>query len=105
MKRGVLFFIGLVCLSIAIVDLLVWIIIATPEKSFDEAVNEYVKLFPKFIVNPLTLTLLDILLLLIAIGCFVYAKIKSNNKGFNIVSLILIILSGILACWNIFSLM
>ena len=105
MKRKILFFAGLLCLLLAIADLVVWIIIATPEKSFGTAVSDYVSLFPKFIANPVTLTLLNILFLLMAIGFFIFSIQKITSLSFRRVCYILIILSGILAGWNLFSLM
>src|SRR5687768_1225113 len=105
MIRKILFFIGLACLLLAIADLVLWIVIATPEKSFEEAVNEYISLFPNFIRNPITLTLLNILLLLMAIGCFIFSIQKNSRSFFKRLCYVLIILSGVLAYWNLFSLM
>jgi len=106
MIKKLLFIIGLIILIFVIIDLVVWIKIATQEeKSFDEVVNEYMSLYPKFIVDSITLTLLHILLLLIAIGCFIFAIQKNSSSFFKKLCYVLIILSGILAFWNLFSLM
>jgi hypothetical protein len=106
MKKGILFFIGLVCLLLAIANIVVWIVIsAQSEKSFEAVVAEYVGLFPALLANPITLTFLNILLLSIAILCFVYSKARSNQALFKKTCVVLIIFSGILAFWNLFSLM
>jgi uncharacterized membrane protein len=99
------FITGLLFLLIAITNFVVWFIIATSAKSFDEAVNDYINLYPKFIENPITLTLLNILLLAMAIGCFIFSIQKNSSSFFKRLCYGLIILSGILAFWNLFSLM
>ena len=106
MKAIMLFTIGLLCLMLATANILIWIIISTQQDiNFDGAVSKYVNLFPELIAKPIILTFLNILLLSIAIICFVYFKMKSNNAFFKKVCITLIILSGILAFWNLFSLM
>ena len=97
---------GLGCLLLAIADIVTWIIVsAQAEKSFETVVAEYVGLFPRALANPIKLTLLNIFLLLIAISCFIYSKSNSNNSLFKKACLVLSIFSGILAGWNLFTLM
>ena len=104
MKRGILFFIGLLCLLLVIANIVAWIVIsAQSEKSFEAVVAEYVSLFPRFLASAIELTLLNVLLSSVAIICFVYSKAKSNDSVFKNVCLGLIIFSGVLAAWNLFS--
>jgi len=106
MKRKILFFIGLICLLMAIADMVTWIIISSQsEKSFEAVVAEYISLFPTPLADPVKLTFLNILLLLIAVICFIYSKEKSNNVFYKKFCLVLIVFSGVLAFWNLFSLM
>jgi len=106
MSRKFFFIAGLVFLLIGIADNVLWIIISAPEAiSFDASVKEYISLYPKFLASPIKLTFLNIILFLIAIGCFILSANKSNRAYFRRTCYVLIVLSGILAFWNLFSLM
>lgn len=106
MNRSLVFIVGFSLMLLAIADMAAWIIIANgSNKNFEETVAEYLSLFPDFIANAVVLTILNILLFLIAIVCFVYSKQKTNKASFKILYLVLIIFSSVLAFWNLFSLM
>ena len=106
MKRKILFFFGLLCLLLAIADMVTWIIVSAPsEKSFEAVVAEYTSLFPKPIADPVKLTFLNILLLLAAGICFIFSYQKTNIVFYKKFCLVLIVFSGFLAFWNLFSLM
>jgi len=106
MKSKIIFFIGSLLLILAAANIVTWIIISDqPQKNFEAVVKEYVSLFPGFLANPIILTLLNIFMLLFAIVCFIYSKTHSNNTLFKKTCLALSIFSGILAGWNLFTLM
>ena len=106
MSKKIYFIAGLIFLLASIADLVVWIVVSAPEeKSFDAAVNDYIGLYPKYLADPIKLTLLNIILSLMAIGCFLISIRYSYNLYFKRVCYGLIIFSGFLAFWNLFSLM
>jgi len=96
----------LILLIVAITDLVLWIVIANPEeKSFDDAVAEYIGLYPQIIADPIKLTLLNMIFLSIAIGCFIFSMAKTKSSGMRKLCYVLIVISGVFILWNLFSLM
>ncbi len=106
MNRKIFFVAAVFFLLLAMADIVLWIIISSDySKSFETVVDEYVSLFPKIIATPKILTVLNILSLGIVICFFVLSRNKSKSEKFKKICLGLIIFSGILGFWNVFSLM
>jgi hypothetical protein len=105
MLKRIIFFAGLFFLFLVIADMVLWIVISSREKSFNDSVRRYLSLFPTFLANSLTLTLLNIFFAGLAILCFMMIKKNSSNSVFVKICNGLIILTGLLAFWNLFSLM
>ena len=106
MARKFSFVVGFVLLMAVVLNLVLWIAVSSSgTHSFEESVKEYISFFPSLLANPGRLTLINILLLLISIVCFVISARRSNNSFFKTLCYVLIVLSGILAFWNLFSLM
>lgn len=106
MQRKISFFIGFVLLLAVIVNIVLWIAItASGTNSFEDSVKEYMSFYPSFLAEPVRLTIINILLLLISIACFIRSSKGSTSSFFKTLCNVLIVLSSILAFWNLFSLM
>ena len=106
MQRKFFFFIGFVFLLAVIVNIVLWIAIsASGMNSFEDSVKEYMSFYPSFLAEPVRLTVINILLLLISIACFIMSSKGSTSSFFKTLCYVLIVLSSILAFWNLFSLM
>ena len=107
MKRADVFFIlGFIFLCLVSTDLILWIRISTDDsKSFTEAVKEHRSYWPVFLQRPLRATLVNISFGLVSTLMFIGGYVRSKRKFFKGLGLTLIIIAGLITCWQIFSLM
>jgi hypothetical protein len=106
MKTSVVFYIlGSLILSLIITDMILWIIIATDDKSFSEAVKEHLNHWPRFIKTPLQSTLVKISLGGVSILLFIIGYVRSKKKFLKTLGLVLIVLGGCITFWEIFTIM
>ena len=102
-KNNTLFYIGLLPFIIAVANMTLWIVTATQEHAtFEETVNAYLSHFPEWLQNPQLLTLINIVLLALAGSLFFKSMKKPKLK---IAGTTFLVFSGVLAMWNVFSLM
>jgi hypothetical protein len=86
--------------------MILWIRIAiNEEKSFETTLNEYLSNYPAWLRKPAHTIALKLVLGGIAIICFVFAIKYTHKNLIRNLLYFLIILSGILVFWNLFSLM
>lgn len=101
--KPIFFLTGLILLSVVVYYMTLWMIVAGDEtKPFEQMKVEYDALLPSFLRRRVVLELFNISLLLIAAFLF-YKCIKANFL--KIICWVMISLCGILAYWNLFSLM
>ncbi len=101
--RIIFFLTALILLSIVVYFMTLWLIIAGDETiSFEQTKADYDELLPAFLRRGILLEVFNISVLAIAAFLF-YKCIKANF--IKIISWVLLSLSGLLAYWNLFSLM
>ena len=106
MKMTVAFYIlGTFFLSLIIADIVWWIIIATDDKSFSEAVKEHLRHWPRFIKTPLQSTLIKISFGGVSILLFILGYVRSKTKFLKTLGLVLIVLGGCITFWEFFTIM
>ena len=103
-KKSALFFsIAFIPFFVAVADMALWIVTATGnDDSFEQTLANYLSYFPEWLQNPQLLTLINIALLALAGGLF-FKSMK--NPKLKIAGTTFLIISGVLAMWNVFSLM
>lgn len=100
-RDRIAFCIGMLLFLLVLAAILLWIYIVTSrDGSFEAYKTQYLSFFPTVLRNAFLLTLINIIVLGIAIYCFILSM-----KAFKYTALILAILAGILLMWQIFSLM
>jgi len=107
MKKADIFYIlGFIFLCLLITDLVLWIMISTDDsKSFAEAIKEHRSYWPVFLQRPLKATLVNISFGVVSTLMFIGGYRRSKRKFFKGLGLALIIIGGLITCWQIFSLM
>ncbi len=101
--RIMFFLTGIIFLSVAAYYMTLWMIVAWDDnKPFEQMKVEYNAMLPPVLRSGFVLEMFNISLLLIAAFLF-YKCIKANFL--KIISWVLLSLSGLLAYWNLFSLM
>ena len=102
-KNNTLFYIAFIPFFVAVADMALWIVTATGnDDSFEQTLANYLSYFPEWLQNPQLLTLINIVLLALAGGLF-FKSMK--NPKLKIAGTTFLIISGVLAMWNMFSLM
>lgn len=105
-KGLILAIIGILLLAVGIIDLILWFVAAANDKkSFEETLTDYLSNFPVGLRNPINLTLINVVLFGLSIIFFVFAIKYTNREFYRRFLYALIVLSGLLAFWNLFSLM
>ena len=102
MKLKTKFIIASVLLTVIMVDMIWWFRATDSDNSFEVIKQNYLSVFPGFLQNPLLLTGIAIVFLVIS-GIFFVQTRKGNRL--KIVSTVGFCLSFTLAFWQLFSLM
>lgn len=100
--KSLIFTGGVLLFILSLFDKICWIYLCTKYVGFEETKTAYLNLFPRPIANAFFLTIADITVSGIAAVIFLESKQAGYFKN---ISKCLMILSAILCCWSIFSLM
>lgn len=100
-KQTTYFLFGLTLFVLVVLDMYWWIKVSI-NKPFLQAKREYLQIFPEFLQNGKTITLLNIIFL--AVASVLFHK-NRNNKKIKLHASILFWVSIVLISWNLFSLM
>ncbi|QOG04744.1 hypothetical protein [Flavobacterium sp. MDT1-60] len=100
--KSIIYSIGVLLLTVGVLDKLWWLYICTIYTEFEECRVAYLSLFPERFQNAFLLTVIEILLLAVAAIIFSESKKAIYQKK---ASKILMIISLILFGWSVFSLM
>ena len=98
-----LFFVGLILLTIVVVDLYWWIeLTSDTSKSFEQVKQEYFSKFPNFIGRGNGVTIFNLALLLSSAYLFIKSRAVEWLKTLSTIALVL---CTVLGAWKIFTLM
>jgi len=100
--KNILLLIVVILTLYVVGDMYWWIKASTSIEGFENALAEYLSVFPSFIKDGRDATYLRLLMSGFAVGISVYMLIKEYYKAF---SFVFIILSGLILAWSLFSLM
>lgn len=102
-KYKTYFIIASILLITVIADIILWISISIdPMKTFTEMKTEYLLKFPEILQNVYLITFIDLIFLSVAAYLFYKAQKLQVLKR---ISFSLLVVSIILICWHLFSLM
>jgi hypothetical protein len=106
LKKAILSILGILCLIYVIGNVSIWIYISgNNSKTFLEARQEYLEVFPTFLQNAIILTGIAILFSLIAAYCFWQIKKNTQKQSTKKILTIAISIALLFAFWHLWSLM
>ena len=105
-KKTLYISLGVLFLSLVIFDVVVWIYFSSnSQKPFEAAVQDYLNFYGGIFENAMIATLRNIIFCILAIICFVLAinSYRESRRHGGLYGLI--IFTGLLCAWHLFSLM